>query len=156
MAKILGRLGSGQQVVDRHASHIHSDVSVLLVVVFRKIHLSKEFDVVQVDFDRFVGNTTCVATTENDDVIFAQRPNRSGLTRFVKNREPAPCRSVTVILKKAREGYVLISAFIGGKPEPEPCDSNATERSVLFWSSHALIWGSEEILLGTETEICPW
>lgn len=25
-----------------------------------------------------------------------------------------------------------------------------------FWSSHALVWGSEPIVPGTETATCPW
>jgi len=51
---------------------------------------------------------------------------------------------------------VLITAFIGTKPEPEPWDRNATKNSEKFWSSHALVLGSEPIISGTETKECLW
>ena len=112
----------------------------------------------QVDFDHIVGETTCVVTGPGDQIIFSQRPKRFGLTRFVMNRKPEPSCSVVVILKKADYGddYVLITAFVGEKAEPEPWDRNATEKSLAFWSTHALVWGSEPVVPGTETSICPW
>lgn len=122
------------------------------------VHLSTEqFSVQQVDFDQVVGETTCVATSDTDEIVFAQRPCRRGLTRFVLKRQPDPATSVVVILKRIEEGnYLLITAWIGKKSEPEPWDKNATENSVKFWSSHALVWGSEEIIKGTETTVSPW
>lgn len=154
----LGVLVSGQEVVDRDESHIHGPVADLLVEAFEKIVLNDEqFKVVQVDFDRIVGKSTCVVTSSQDEIIFAKRPARFGLTRFVKNREAVPCKSIVVILKKAGGNqYVLITAFIGEKAEPEPWDRNATAKSVEFWNSHAMVWNSEPIVSGTETKVCPW
>lgn len=160
VVEYLGQLASGQPVVDRYNSHIHQNVLELLPEAFEKIQLGKEeFMVVQVDFDRIVGQTTCVETDSGDKIVYAQRPKHQGLTRFVKNRLPEDCSSVTVILKEAdgaKGTYVLISAFIGKKAEHEPWDRNATPAAVEFWSSHALVWGSEPIVPGTETDICPW
>ena len=63
---------------------------------------------------------------------------------------------VVVILKRTEEyGYVLLTAFIGKKAEPEPWDRSATEKSVEFWSVRALIWGHEPVVPGTETSECP-
>jgi hypothetical protein len=158
--KILGRLAFGQLVVDRYNSHLHPEVLLLLPEAFERIRLpGEQFMVVQVDFDRIVGNTTCVRTESGNQIVFAQRPKRFGLTRFVMNRKPEPCRSVVVILKKAdnlADAFALVTAFIGVKPQPEPWDRNATEKSVEFWSDHALVWESEPIIPGTETDICPW
>jgi hypothetical protein len=157
---ILGTLGSGQLVIDRPQSHIHESVRAILPETFSKVNLTTEqFVVKQIDFDRVVGETTCVVTSSDDQIVFAQRPKRFGLSRFVKNRAHEPCSSVCVILKRADDrpsAYVLISAFIGVCPQPEPWDPRATEKSVEFWNSHALVWGSEEVISGTETTNSPW
>jgi len=151
------KIKTGEVVVDRHNSHLHEEVVRLLPDALLRIESKgRGFILEVVDFGRPIGETTCVKTSSEDEIIFAQRLNRFGLTRFVKNRMPEPCSSVVVILKKAVEGYVLITAFIGCRPEPEPWDRNATEQSVVFWNTRALIWGSEEIVQGTESNRCPW
>lgn len=152
-------LGSGQIVVDRYNSHLHESVTALLPEALAKVILKDtQFAVEQVNFDRIVGETTCVETHESDQIVFAQRPKRFGLSRFVKNRKPETCKSVVVILKKAEDGdyYVLITAFIGVRPEPEPWDRNATPQSAGFWATHALVWGTEPVVPGTETNRKPW
>jgi len=157
--QVLGVLGSGQRVTDRHNSHLHPALEALLPEAFKRICLDGvQFAIEEVDFGRVVGETTCVRTNASDVVVYAQRPKRWGLTRFVKSRSPEPSTSVVAILKKADDGdyYVLISAFVGSKAEPEPWDRNATAKSVKFWSTHALIWGSEPVIPGTETSVCPW
>lgn len=152
-------LGSGQIVVDRFNSHLHESVTAVLPEALAKVSLSgTQFAVEQVDFDRFVGVTTCVVTHEGDQIVYAQRPKRFGLSRFVKNRQPESCKSVVVILKKAEDGdyFVLITAFIGVRPEPEPWDRNTTPKSKDFWSTHALVWDTEPVVPGTETYRKPW
>jgi len=156
------RLKSGEEVVDRFRSHLHSTVAPLLPDALARVEgRERQFLVEEVDFGRIVGQSTCVATGPGDEIVFAQRPGRWGLTRFIKNRQPEPTTSVVVILKtaagKGHEGkYVLVTAFLGRKAEPEPWDPRATAASRDFWGSHALIWGSEPIVPGTETIVCPW
>ncbi|MDP3996920.1 MAG: hypothetical protein Q8P73_00235 [bacterium] len=153
------QLGSGEGVVDRHRSHIHGNVVRLLPEALRHIHSSgRQFIIEEIDFGQSIGETICVTTGHGDQILFAQRPGRFGLSRFVKDRAPEQCSKIVVILKKAEEDdyYVLITAFIGHKPEPEPWDRNATPRSIEFWSGRALVWGSEPIVPGTETVECPW
>lgn len=153
------RLSSGEAVVDRHSSHLHPGVEQLLPEALSRIEsFERQFLVEEVDFGRPVGETICVTTVAGDEIVYAQRPKRFGLSRFVKNRVPEPSSVVTVILKRDdREGvYVLITAFVGSAAPPEPWDRNATEESVVFWSSHALIWGVEPTIPGTETRECPW
>ena len=153
-------LASGEVVMDRHHSHLHEGVVLLLPEALAHIHAAgRTFLVEEVDFGRLIGETTCVATGPGDEVVFAQRPKRFGLSRFVKNRQPEQCSSIVIILKAVEEvvgTYVLITAFIGHRPEPEPWDRNATKQSVVFWASHALVWGSEPVVPGTETFTCPW
>lgn len=155
--EVLGTLASGQVVVDRYNSHLHPGVKAILPEALAQIHMNgEEFQIHQVDFDRVVGQTTCVETSSKDEIVYAKRPKRYGYSRFVLNREAEDCSSVVVILKKGEDYYVLITAFIGEKPEPEPWDRNATSQSESFWRNHALIWGSEPVLEHTITRSCPW
>lgn len=157
---MFGKLGSGQEVIDRPNSHVHESVLPILGEALSRIHLKNEpFVVRQVDFDRIVGQKTCVATSDQDEILYAQRAQRAGLSRFVKNRDAEDTSSVVVILKKADKAgntYVLITAFIGTTAPPEPWDRNATPESRIFWLTHALVWGTEEVIEGTETTQYPW
>ena len=161
MVKFLGTLASGEQVYDRHRSHIHKGVAPLLSVALARINAEdRTFLIEEVDFSQPIGETTCVETTRdsgNDKIVYARRPRRHGLTRFVKNREAEPCSAVTVILKRDdfKDYYVLITAFVGHKPEPEPWDRNATPQSRAFWETHALVWVTEPVESGI-TFRCPW
>lgn len=162
------RLKSGETVVDRHRSHIHEGVMRLLSDALAQIHsMGREFLIEVVDFGRPIGETICVATDAGDQIIYAKRPKRWGHSRFVLNRTPESCSSVVVILKAGDDGeYILITAFIGRRPQPEPWDTwnfsqqpNPQEAERLareFWSSHALVWGCEEVINNTAITDCPW
>ena len=160
------RLRSGEMVIDRYNSHLKDGIAQILPDALALMESSgRKYIVEEVVFDRPIGETICVATGPGDEIVFAKRPKRFGLTRFVKNCAPEPCSSVVVILKTA-DGeadigkYVLVTAFIGKRPEPEPWDlknfaqqenpAEAERKAQEFWSSHALIWGREEIIPGTE------
>lgn len=153
------QLKSGERVVDRHQSHIHEGVLRLLPEALGQIDsLGRGFLLEVVDFGRVIGETICVGTGPSDQIVFAKRRGRFGYSRFVKNRKPEPCSEMVVILKKAEEDnlFVLITAFVGHRPEPEPWDRNATANSLAFWRSHALVWGCEPTIPGTESSRCPW
>lgn len=157
-AQPVGKLGSGQLVFDRPRSHVHASARAVLPEALAQLDLTTEpFVVKQIEFGRVIGAATCVATANDDDILFAQRPHRLGLTRFVQGRMPEPATTLVVILKQIEEGnYLLITAFVGKETPPEPWDSKATEQSVAFWNSHALVWGEEEIIPDSETLDCPW
>ncbi|MDO8492120.1 MAG: CRISPR-associated protein Csx3 [bacterium] len=158
---VLGRLASGELVVDRKDSHVttHQTVLPLLAETLALLHSEgRESFFGEANLGNVVGENIRVETTDTDEIIFAKRPRRRGLTRFVKNRQPEPCSDVVVLVKRIAGGaYVLITAFIGTRCPAEPWDSQwATEQSVPFWSTHALVWGHEEVIAGTETKECPW
>lgn len=173
----LGRLGSGELVRDRFNSHLHDGVVPFLSEAFSRIESEGRGHIdAQVDFGRIIGVSTCVATVPGDEIVYAQRANRRGLTRFVKKRQPEPCSSVVVILVREDgrrffqricrkitrlvfgrlTAYVLITAFMGELTGPEPWDPRATVRSRKFWNENALVWGSEVVVPGTDTTVCPW
>lgn len=160
----VGRLASGELVVDREDSHVQSHPTVLPLIreALASVHADGRNEFAEeVDLGRVVGETICVETAKDgsdDKIVYARRPPRRGLTRFVKNKRSAPCRHVTVVLKKITGGgYLLMTAYIGRRSPAEPWDQKwATEESFRFWSTHALMWNKEEIEEGTETTICPW
>lgn len=165
---VLGILQSGEIVVDRFNSHAHNAVSVLLPEALARIDSQGEgFIEREVDFGRVIGESICVATTASDQIIYAKRPKRFGHSRFVLNRKPEECTSMVVVLKAGdNDQYILITAFIGHLSQPEPWDDRNFEKkadpkkavfeSRKFWSSHALIFGHEEVIPGSETTRCPW
>jgi len=148
----------GVKFVNRVNSHLHNEVREVLPEMIDKIDgMECDFDVQEIEFDRVVGKTICVPASEGDDVVYAIRKGRNGHTRFVKDRESIDCNTATIVLKKMSEGTVLIvSCFIGKKAEVEPFDERATKSSIDFWSSHALIWGREEIIEGSKVIENPW
>lgn len=155
---LLGYTKNGQSVLDRPNSHCHLPRALLRETLGRIELLSSAFSKVVVSMERVVGTSACVTTSGADEIVFARRERRPGLTRFVKGRTPSPCSTIVVILKPAEDAstWILITAFIGDGAEPEPWDYNATPQSVAYWNSHALVWGSEPVIPGSETNSCPW
>lgn len=154
----LGRLASGELVQDREQSHLHDGVRALLPRVLSHTRSSgREMIIREFWFETSVGNSTCVSTRDEDEIVYARREGREGLTRFVKNRQPMPCRCVTVILRRRCDSgaYEVMTAYIGQRAPREPCPKAGSE-AFEFWSTHALVWGSEPVVEGTETSTCPW
>ena len=156
---LIGKLSSGENIYNTSNNHIHYNVEMesLLPQALEKINsLNRDFFVESIDFGKIIGESRCVETSEKDEILYAQRKMRSGQTRFVKNKQLEPTSFLTVILKKIHGGYKIVSAFIGSKAEREPWDksirdNDELERSKSFWSTHAIVWGTERIIPGTET-----
>jgi hypothetical protein len=163
-------LKSGERVDDRFNSHVHARIESLIREALIKIDSrGRDFVEEAVDFGRPIGETICVVTDEHEQIVFAKRPRRGGHSRFVLGRQPEPCSSLMLVLKATgqdKREFILITAFVGYKPQPEPWDERyffqqknpdeATKKSQEFWVKHALIWGAEDIITGSETSVCPW
>jgi hypothetical protein len=152
--RILGFLESGEKVFDRHNTHIniHPDVKKVLKDALLMIDSQgRDFLNETVDFGEVVGETSCVSITPEDSIVYAKRKERKGPTKFVMNREPEPTSKVTVILKKNFQDYVLITAWIGDRAEPELWDRQlinnpqAREKAETFWNNHAMIYNPSMI-----------
>src|SRR6185437_12861235 len=102
--RFLGNLGSGGIVIDRpRSSHVqsHKLPDGVLARALAKIDAGKRDRIVQqVDFSEVIGVSTCVETAPKDDIVYARRFNRGGMTRFVRGRQARPCKSVVVILQR--------------------------------------------------------
>jgi hypothetical protein len=163
-------LKTGEKVVNRPNSHLHGRIEDLVAEALSRIaSRGRNFIEEAVDFGRPIGETICVATNERDQIIFAKRLRRNGHSRFVLGRQPEPCSNLMIVLKATGQDkgeFVLITAFVGHKPQPEPWDeryfsqqinpTEAIKRAQEFWAKNALIFGAEEIITGSETSICPW
>jgi len=146
------KLADGSIVIDRIPSHIpRGDFGPVEVALSKVMPDGRAFIEEEVLASGPIGTTKCIKTYEGDSIVFAQRFGRKGLTRFVKNRAPEPCNSVFVVLKRLKEHrYLIITGFVGTRPEPEPWDETAfrhavdpnvsRQRSLEFWSKHALIY----------------
>ncbi len=155
--KKLGNLATGEDVFDRTPSHIHNGVTEeLLIFALSKITPEKGEERVKrtIDFGREIGVCVCVKTDANDEIIYAQRVNREGLSRFVKSRQPEKTSLLTVTLRPKDGRYELRTAYLGPSGFTEPWATDLQEqlrKSIDFWSKHALCWGYEPIISGTET-----
>ena len=148
---------NGIPVFDRANSHFsdHGFSEDTMKKAISMITQTSQFEKHVVNMGRVVGVSNCVAVTDEDQVVMAVRKKRFGPTPMVIGREPEPCSSVVVILKKATDYdgdyFVLITAFVGEGSEPEPWDRQLRpgtpehERSVAFWQTHALLYDEEVI-----------
>lgn len=138
------------KVIDRVVSHIHDSgntISLLKEVIENRQQeiLKHKIITIKYKFDRIIGDSKCVETTDKDEIIFAKRPNRQGKTRFVLNKKPVPCDTLIAVLKRAhdsRNTYICITSFVGFDIHHEPWDKYATSEDRLFWLDHAIVMDS--------------
>ena len=108
------------------------------------------------DMGREIGTTDLVETGERDEIVYAKRPLRTTFSRFVKHKQPTPTNWITIALRKNGDEYSLYTAFVGKATPSFPGGDYLPEQSKEFWGNHALVWGSQEIIHGSETSTCPW
>ena len=154
------KLRSGESVYDRPKSHLAPEVLAVLAEALQSVDslAGRDFIEATVGLGRIVGKTICVETGPESEIIFAQRPGRRGMTRFVKGAEPVDTELVSVVLKKCTppaEGYFVVTALFGPKSRHEPWDHNATDEAVPYWQKHALAWMSCPYEVGSEVRECP-
>lgn len=137
--------------------HIHLDIASIIPMFFEEISdYEEEFLEREFVFEQPIGFTECLKVDEHDEVIYGIRKGRLGHTRFVLNRQAQQTNSLFVILKKVELGYMIITIFKGKKAAREPFDPLATEEDLKFWQNHALVFDSEIIIEGSQTQTCPW
>lgn len=153
-------LKSGQLVFDRQPSHIHEGVTeAMLSATLAAIAVAEGEQRVRREFTypHIIGVSRCVATNDADEIVYARRVHRFGYTRFVINRELEPCNKLSVVLWRGENGcYELSTAYVGPLTPPEPFTEEADEEARVFWSRHALCWGSEPVEEDTVTRECLW
>ena len=94
---ILGHLQSGEKVYDQSPSHIHENAAPYIREALQRVNSEsrKKFDAV-VDFGKVIGLSNLVITRDKDEIVYAQRLNRNGLSRLVKNRKGEPTTTLLI------------------------------------------------------------
>jgi hypothetical protein len=146
------------------ATHLEDtpQLKELVIEIIKNLQLTGQEVAQHYDMGRIVGTCDVVEVGSADKVVYGVRKNREneGLVPFVKNRQGDDCQYVTVhLIPQTDKSYVLSSTWIGTfgeDDEPFPFSHDANERSIDFWNKHAFVYGSQEILPNTETNICPW
>jgi hypothetical protein len=150
----LGKLADGRKVYDRTDSHVKP---VLIPLVRKSISTidpkGEVFVEKEVIFPKAIGKCDIVETDSKDEVFFAKRENRLGLSRFVKNKIGEESNTLTIVLTKrpSENFFILVTAFIGKITPPEPYSPYATEESKKFWARHAFVWEENSVAKDRET-----
>lgn len=149
--------------VGSHAStHFHDAPGLRGEVVGLIKSLVLESDLIARDYDmgRVIGNNNVVEIDDTDELVYAMRKLREdqGYVAFTKSQSSAPCTKISVhLIQLDEDTYNLYSTWVGEYESPPfPQMKIATAESIPFWSKHAFVWGSQEIIPGTETAECPW
>lgn len=164
IAKSKNGVGVTYDPVGSHAATHFDDtpnLKELVAEVIGNLDLDGQEFASYVDMERIVGTCDVVKVDKADEIVYGQRKNRAedGLVPFTKSRPAEPCQNVALHLLPQEDGtYMLSSAWIGtfDDDEPFPGSINANERSIDYWSRYAFVYGSQEIVSGTETNIRPW
>lgn len=163
MKQIFSTTKNGIEVyLDTEHSHAlthfarHPKLADAVNKVVADLEITEDSTRIESEMDEVVGTTDLVETSDQDEIVYALRPLRSIYSRFVKNKEPTPSKWITIHIKKQRGVYTLYTAFVGRSTPSFPGGDYLPEQSKEFWSRHALVWGSQEIVPGSETTICPW
>lgn len=141
-----------------NSQHIHLDLDKYLPEVINEVKSDNYEDIIELEykFPYKIGQTHCLQTHSNDNVIYGIRKGRLGHSRFVLNSYPQDCNHLFAIFKKTEEVHIILTIFIGKKAAREPWDEQATYSDLLFWQNHALIYDEQIIIPGSELKECPW
>lgn len=105
---------------------------------------------IEYDMGEVVGKTSCVQTTDSDEIVYAKRLQRDSYSRFVKGRELEDTHFVSAVFFQKDYGYLLWSAWCGNLVPTSPDAEGRMRTSVGFWANHALVYDAALIQQGTE------
>ena len=100
--------------------------------------------VIEKDMGRVIGTTNLVETTDRDEIVYAKRLGRDMYSRFAKDRQPEPCHSIVIVIRK-QQGYCYLWTAMCGKRLPD----DAYQPDSVFSATHAIAY--DETLMQTDT-----
>jgi len=129
----------------------------LLREAISEMDLLKDDVVIEQDMGRVIGNTDIVETSEKDTIYYAQPNKKEHFSRFAKNRYPAPCEKITIIVKKDETGdYEVTDTWIGPCIPAFPGEDDEERKSLEYWSTHALVQDAVSVKTKSITKDCPY
>lgn len=131
--------------------HVIENPNLLACIkeAIEKSDLEGEKVALQTDLGRSIGLTSCVRTSDEDEIVYAKRIDREKYTRFVKNRKLVSTNHVVAILFKKPDGYLLWSGWCGELLPQEPDGQGGTRTKRSFERTHALVF--DEKIIQTDT-----
>ena len=165
--ELLCRSANGKYIIfdsiNSHAATHFKDASKLRGLTEELLsNMTLEGDLIANDFDmgRMIGDSDVVEIDGSDEVVYAIRKSREdqGYVPFTRSRLPQASQKISIyLLRKDNDTYELSSAWFGEfESPPFPQMNNANMDSIPYWSQHAFVWGSQEIISGTKITNCPW
>lgn len=149
--------------VNSHTATHFNDAPTLRSVargLLSKMTLEDNLIARDVDMGKVIGTSDVVEIDNSDEIVYAMRKNREdqGYVPFTKSQSSQPSTKISIYLaKKDEDTYELSSVWVGEYESPMfPQMSNATAESIPYWSKHAFVWGSQEIIPGSTLTKCPW
>lgn len=149
--------------VNSHAATHFADtpqLKNLVVEVLQNRDIDNESLEFDLDMGKSIGTCDVVATDDSDEIVYALRKNRpeQGFVPFTKSRAAQPNSNISISLRADEDStYQLSSAWIGTWDSPPfPQQPHATPDSKPYWSTHAFVWGSQEIEPNSAINNCPW
>jgi hypothetical protein len=142
------------------AKHIAQQPHILGLAqeALQKITLQGKDIRIEHDMGRPIGYNFVVDTKDTDTVFYAQLLRDDVYSRFVKNGKPLATQYLTLILTRLDPDntYELLDIWVGGLNPPRPGSPNATEQSIPYWKTHAVVLDKQQLQTRTITKECPY
>lgn len=109
-----------------------------------------------IEFNRVIGFNELVEVTDDDEFYEARRGDRPYLSRFVRNRLPAPCTKLAIVWRRDCDEVIRVTtAYFTNRDKAECPDEPGNiirkkakgirysvaqiEEALEFWSKHAFV-----------------
>lgn len=102
-----------------------------------------------------VGKSDLVKTTENSDIFYAKRKNRTTYIPFVRGVERDDTQIITIDIREKDGIYYLYTIYVGENTPSLPGSDGEEPNSKEFWNSHALVYSKQELQEETVTKSKP-
>jgi hypothetical protein len=156
------RLASGEQVRPRDFERTEPDriryasARPYLVWALQQIS-SRDYPGSQIVFTAELqkdrpGINPVLSTHPGDSIVYAQRPGKKWLSRFVRDRSPERTGKLTLVLRKRRGDYLLADLYWSSPVPGEPGSNRESTEGTGFWKNHAFVYMPELVEPGTEID----
>ena len=165
MSQQLGHTKDGYVVYDHNVQKIRYPATMAAIIALVETH-GEAMILREITMDVDVGLLQCIPTCSSDSVFYAKHRHEDRWSRFVRNKDPLPTKTVQVVLQKLGQNYQLLAFHYGPAiiAEPDQWDVIENEKdplvalqnSIQFWAQHAWIEGTYDIDPETATEENVW
>ncbi len=92
-----------------NSNHIHLELNDFFPTIIEYVKdYNEDFLELEHEFPHSIGKTFCISTKTNSRIIYGIRKGRIGHSRFILDEEPEDCNTITCVLKKIDNYYLII------------------------------------------------